>query len=223
MKSKWAGPCLSDSSPVRNEDDEKSKCVYCYGLLFVVSLVYLTHPTLPTVQAPAWNYVTEAFSGNPDVSFGDVNLEDSPSLRMGHNAGHDGWPTIRYYNGETGITGGDYKRKTSAQVCNELKIEDNMIAYVETAAMTTMCLTDETGCDDSELSFMAMMKDKGVEAQRKALVAISDKNAMDEIAGMLDENLRGDLLRFLGQRRKIMHRLLEEKGEVIDDVDHDEL
>jgi hypothetical protein len=45
-----------------------------------------------------------------------------------------GWPTIRYFNKETGLEGASYEQKTSKSMCDELGNEDNMIAYVEDAA-----------------------------------------------------------------------------------------
>ena len=34
--------------------------------------------------------------------------------------GSGGWPTIRYYNKETGVDGASYTQKTSMSVCDEL-------------------------------------------------------------------------------------------------------
>ena len=38
----------------------------------------------------------------------------------GANPGAGGWPTIRYYNKETGILGKSYEKKTDASMCDEL-------------------------------------------------------------------------------------------------------
>ena len=52
--------------------------------------------------------VVELFKDNEDVKFGDVNLaEDGVREAFGtpQNPGSGGWPTIRYYNKETGCAG----------------------------------------------------------------------------------------------------------------------
>jgi len=136
-------------------------------------------------------------------------LSEEANLAPRNNAGHDGWPTIRYFNKETGLAGADYVRRTTEKVCNELKIEDNMIAFIESAAMTTMCtLEDESGCDDSEKSFLAMMRAGGRDVQNRVLEPIKDAAAIKEIASKVDEKMQPDLKRWLFQRRKIL-KLLE--------------
>jgi hypothetical protein len=47
-------------------------------------------------------FVTKAFEGNKDVTFGDVNLMESPIKGQPHNPGQGGWPTIRYFSKDTG-------------------------------------------------------------------------------------------------------------------------
>ena len=47
------------------------------------------------------------------------------------NPGQGGWPTIRYFNQDTGYGGAPYEKKTSAAMCEELGNVDNMRAYVE--------------------------------------------------------------------------------------------
>ena len=50
------------------------------------------------------------------MSFGDVNLSEEP-IRGGHNPGAGGWPTIRYFNAETGLAGASYVKKTDDAMC----------------------------------------------------------------------------------------------------------
>ena len=40
--------------------------------------------------------------------------------------GAGGWPTIRYFNKETGYGGGNYKKVTSGAMCDELGNEEHM-------------------------------------------------------------------------------------------------
>ena len=69
--------------------------------------------------------MTERFAANGDVSFGDVNLSEE-QVRGNHNPGAGGWPTIKYFNKQTGYEGAPYEKKTDGAMCDELGNEENM-------------------------------------------------------------------------------------------------
>jgi len=77
--------------------------------------------------------VVEEFKNDAKVAFGDVVLQES-GIRSIHgtdqSAGAGGWPTIRYYNKETGYGGGAYTKKTSDAMCTELLNMEYMRGYV---------------------------------------------------------------------------------------------
>lgn len=59
-------------------------------------------------------------------STGDVNLAED-QVRGNHNPGAGGWPTIKYFNKETGYQGGTYvKKDAGAAMCDELGKVENM-------------------------------------------------------------------------------------------------
>jgi len=74
------------------------------------------------------------------VIFGDINLRDK-GPRVGPNGGSlepgkGGWPTIRYFNSETGYDGRAYEKQTSAAMCDELGPKmDYMSRYIETIGL----------------------------------------------------------------------------------------
>jgi hypothetical protein len=166
-------------------------------------------------QAPSWDYVVDAFKGNDDVSFADVNLKDEASKTLSKHKyagspGNLGWPTIRYYNKETGMEGGDYIQKTKAKLSDELKKHENIISYIESRAGTTMCdLTD--GCDNSEKAFIRQFRDGGETAITRALSYIETKDQEDKIVELVDESMQYELRRWLGQRRTLLNLLRSEK------------
>ena len=94
--------------------------------------------------------MVELFKENEDVKFGDVNLaEDGVREAFGtpQNPGAGGWPTIRYYNKETGYGGAPYTKKTDKAMCEELKDIQYMQAYVEEARSTALCNVEtRKGC-----------------------------------------------------------------------------
>lgn len=62
-----------------------------------------------------------------------MNLSKDP-IRESHgtpqNPGAGGWPTIRYFNKETGYGGKSYEKKTQKAMCDELGSVDSMRQYV---------------------------------------------------------------------------------------------
>lgn len=80
-------------------------------------------------QAPAWNEITRRFSNRDDVAFGDINLSEQ-QIRGNHNPGAGGWPTIKYFNKQTGYDGAPYDKKTSKQMCEELGDLEYMVNVV---------------------------------------------------------------------------------------------
>ncbi len=87
-------------------------------------------------QAPSWNSVTKAFASNPDVVFGDVNLQ-TDQVRGTHSPGAGGWPSVKYFNKETGYAGKHYEKKTQKAICDELGDIKYMTAFVEEAGKTS--------------------------------------------------------------------------------------
>lgn len=72
-----------------------------------------------------------------------------------HNPGSGGWPTLRYFNKETGLKGKTYKQRTGLAVCDEMKIQVNMNDYVEEQGGTYLCSAfDGSMCDSVELAMI---------------------------------------------------------------------
>jgi len=155
-------------------------------------------------QAPAWNDVVKTFKDNPDVSFGDVNLKEAPIRDYG--AGKGGWPTIRYFNKETGPQGAPYEKKTDQAMCDELgpKGEDYMTMYVEEAGNTSLCGLDGSGCDEKSKKYIKKMEARGLEKQKQELERL---NKMDEGA------MTPDLKQWLNKRQKILKLFLAQEKE----------
>jgi len=145
------------------------------------------------------------YANNKDVAFGDVNLSEE-QVRGNHNPGAGGWPTIKYFNKETGVEGKAYTKKTSGAMCDELGNEEYMNAYVEEAGNTSLCkASDGAGCEDREKEFIEKFKVKSsddIEAQLKRL------------NGMKDGKMKPDLLKWIRQRIAILKQLSASKAEL---------
>jgi len=139
--------------------------------------------------------VVKTYAKNSDVAFADVNLSEEP-IRDGHNPGAGGWPTIRYFNKETGYAGKSYTQKTEKSMCDELGDETMMRAYVEEAGHTSLCsVVTGSGCSDKEKAFIETWKLKSkadVDAQ------------VTRLQGMAEGKMTADLKAWLNQRMAIL-------------------
>ena len=119
------------------------------------------------------------FNTNNDVVFGDINLSEN-RVRQIHgeeqNPGSGGWPTIRYFNKETGYGGKPYSKKTSKPMCEELGDSSYMQAYVEEMGKTSLCSVfkeGNPGCNEKESKYITKMSSKTQAERQKQLDRLS--------------------------------------------------
>lgn len=144
--------------------------------------------------------MTRLFDGNDKVAFGDVVLGEAPGFRgEPHNPGQGGWPTIRYFNEETGTTGGNYVKLTSDPMCTELGDRMKMIDYVESYGNTVLCGLDGTNCNEQELQFLEKYKQKSI---------LDMKEQVDRLDTMLSKPMKDSLRLWAYRRIRILKRLL---------------
>jgi len=151
----------------------------------------------------------EDFASNNAVAFGDVLLSEQ-QVRTGHgepqNPGAGGWPTIRYFNSETGYGGKPYPKKTSGAMCDELGDMEYMTAYVTEMGSTSLCAADTgSGCGDKELKYIEKWKGKGAEDVASQITRLE---------GMKDGKMKPDLLKWIKQRIAILQQLPLAKEEL---------
>jgi hypothetical protein len=151
-------------------------------------------------QSPSWNEIVKAFAENPDVKFADVNLQGGGPRGTG-SPGAGGWPTIRYYNKETGVQGRDYEKKTSMAMCSELGPEGGMLQqYIEEAGKTSLCSVAPPykGCSEKEKAFIG-----------KVLALSDDERSaqLNRLEAMKGSKMKDDLRLWLNQRIAILSKL----------------
>ena len=99
----------------------------------------------------------EHYKNDEGVVFGDVNLREGrvTQSRDGtpQNPGAGGWPTLRYYNADTGPGGAPVERITNQKICDEFKIPQRMIDSVTTSRKVCDAVT-KAGCDDDEVEYL---------------------------------------------------------------------
>lgn len=149
--------------------------------------------------------MTKLFAGSTDVAYMDVNLSEE-AIRKGpngeaYNPGAGGWPTVRYFNKETGIAGGTYVKKTSEPMCTELGDEERMIDYIEEYGKTSTCAVEtKNGCDEKEIEYIIKMKSESNEVLESKL---------DRLVSMENSTMTPELLNWLKKRKKILKKLLQ--------------
>jgi len=118
--------------------------------------------------------------------------------------GAGGWPSLRYFNKETGYGGKPYAKKTSMAMCDELgPKEEYMQQFVEEAGGTSLCDVKNTavGCSDKQKTFIEKWASKSTDEVQKQL---------DRLHGMLDkdgEAMKPEALSWARQRLGIFKQL----------------
>lgn len=109
-----------------------------------------------------------------------------------------GWPTIKYFNKDTGYEGAPYEKKENNAMCDELGKDANMEAYVMSAAQTSLCdIKDPANCSEKEIAYVEKHKE-------------SDKNKLSielsRLAGLKGGKLTATAASWLNQRISILRQ-----------------
>ena len=126
-------------------------------------------------------------------------------VRGNHNPGAGGWPTIKYFNKETGYEGAPYVKKTSKAMCDELGDVDTLEEYVLEASGLSLCdVVSGEGCSDKEKAF----------AEKYSVKPISDvKSQLKRLSGMDATKMTSELAGWLKKRKAILKSLMKNAGE----------
>jgi len=140
------------------------------------------------------------------VSFGDVNLAED-QVRGNHNPGAGGWPTIKYFNKETGYAGGTYiKKDAGAAMCDELGKVDNMEEYVTSYGKTSLCsAVSGRGCSDKEKAYIEKMKAAG---------SVKQTDQLSRLSNMDTKSMTSELAQWNSQRTAILKQLVSAHDEL---------
>lgn len=123
------------------------------------------------------------------------------------NPGAGGWPTIRYFNKETGYGGKGYEKKTDKAMCDELgPKEEYMADFVEQFA--SLCDVGDTskGCSEQQVKFIEKSSGKPADDLKKQI---------ERLQGMSDKDgasMKPEALKWVKQRIGIFNQLLKKAG-----------
>jgi len=142
------------------------------------------------------------------VAFGDVNLSKDGVRDINgspQSPGAGGWPTVRYFNKDTGYGGASYEKKTQKKMCEELGDEEYMQLYVEEMGNTALCQVEKptASCSEKEVEFIEKMNGldaAGIAAQIKRL------------EGMQEKKMKPALKKWLNKRLSLLKQYPQEGG-----------
>jgi flagellar motility protein MotE (MotC chaperone) len=103
------------------------------------------------------------------------------------------------------LDGASYEKKTGMSICDELKDEDAMTAYVEDAAGISGCKLDGTGCDERALKFLDKWKDKHPQ---------DIHNELDRLVSLMEGNMNHELKDWVKERRNSLKQIADEHDEI---------
>lgn len=105
------------------------------------------------------------------------------------------------------MEGASYVKKTTQSMCDELKDEDAMSAYVEEAAgiSASGCYLDGTGCDERSLQFLDKWKDKHPQDIHKEL---------DRLMSLMETDMKHELKDWVKERRDNLKQIADQHDEI---------
>jgi len=139
------------------------------------------------------------FAGDSHVVFGDVNLQDNHGMPSKFQAGMGGWPTVRYFNAQTGYDGAPYEKKTSKSMCDELGDMEYMRAYVQEKGIPPCNVADLSHCSDQDKSYLEVWRVKSATLQRTEL---------ERLQKLQQAKGKPDTLKWIRQRVYLLGQLL---------------
>mmetsp|Transcript_85879 Transcript_85879/g.148704 ORF Transcript_85879/g.148704 Transcript_85879/m.148704 type:complete len:157 (-) Transcript_85879:41-511(-) len=156
--------------------------------------------------------MTQLFGKDETVVFGDINLSENRVQEV-HNVsqepGSKGWPTIRFFNKETGFGGAHYpKRFKDEAMCDELGNSRYMQDYIQDMGRTLLCdPVAVVECSTKEQKFIEEWKVKTKEEAEAESEKLAASKKKDKDKRRRDRN-RAKLL------KKLAPTLTSSKGEL---------
>jgi len=116
-----------------------------------------------------------------------------------YGAGQGGWPTVRYFNAETGVDGAPYEKKTSKSMCDELGDMEYMRAYINDKGVPSCVVGAEpSSCTAKEQEFLASWSGKDAPAVDRELARLGK---------LLSSKGKPDQVKWIRQRHSILKQL----------------
>ncbi|CAD7956635.1 unnamed protein product [Amoebophrya sp. A120] len=149
---------------------------------------------------PAWDKLADDFKNDPSVLIADVDctVEDSVCQRFDVR----GYPTLKYYNAESGVTLQDYQGGRDG---------DSLTKFVKEKLASQCSVKEQKECSDKEKTFIAKWQPKTKTDQDK------EWNRLKKLAL---GNMTTEKKAWVIKRNSLLGEML---GKSMVDVEHDDL
>ena len=136
---------------------------------------------------PDWDNLGTEYEGSNSVIIADVDCTVEADLCGQHDV--KGYPTIKYYNAETGRAGASYNGGRDLAALKQFT-EENLSKACDAESLEN--------CDDRERKFIESMKAKSAEERT------TERGRLEK---MKDGKMKPDQRKWLGQRLNILTQL----------------
>jgi len=137
---------------------------------------------------PAWDQLGSEYADSASVLIGDADCT-AGAKDLCEEYEVRGYPTIKYFNGETGPKGEDYSGGRSF---------DDLKKFVQDSLEQKCLLDDPSGCTEKESEFMTKWKGKPAE---------EIKAQLERLNKMSSGSMKPDLKKWLTQRLAILKQM----------------
>jgi protein disulfide-isomerase A6 len=137
--------------------------------------------------APAWNELGDSYAGSSSVVIGDVDCTVEEDLCSRFEV--RGYPTLKYFNTETGEAGEDYQSGRDL---------DSLKEFISENLEIKCSLEDQETCTDKETAYIAKMRGKPAEEVAAALKRLD---------GMRSGSMKPELKQWVVQRINILAQI----------------
>mmetsp|Transcript_4240 Transcript_4240/g.10817 ORF Transcript_4240/g.10817 Transcript_4240/m.10817 type:complete len:144 (+) Transcript_4240:342-773(+) len=139
-------------------------------------------------MAPAWGELGTEFEGSSSVVIGDVDCTSDGGKPLCDAQEVRGYPTVMYFNGETGEKGEKYNGGRDTETLKKFTLE----------SLSAKCKVEETSaCSEKEIGYIEKMKGDSAESAKQ----------LERLKGMKGNSMAPELKKWLNQRIAILEQV----------------
>jgi len=120
-----------------------------------------------------------------------------------------GWPTVRYFNSETGYNGAPYVQKTKKSMCDELGDREYMNSYISEKSLTPCDIATESNCNDEEKKYITTWNSESLSQTQ------TEFNRLEKVIASSSTNTKTDsakkIMTWMRQRTAILKQFISKK------------
>lgn len=138
---------------------------------------------------PAWDALGDEFADSTSVVIGDVDCTTDRGKILCEKHDVKGYPTIKYFNGDTGEKGEKYSGGRD---------KETLVKFVQESLSKKCEIADPASCSEKEVGFIEKMKGDTAEAAKQ----------LERLKGMKGNSMAPDLKKWLNQRIAILTQIV---------------